>query len=532
MTVRLLRPYNGQPSNSLYTGADEAVLKATGGADDQVEAAIGYAAYKVSQQGGRIRPAVTSAGIGAGQLQQPTGLRWVPANVSLSSSTSGYSYAGEVTGPAIIWGIVRLFVDPTNATGAASDAAAGTVQAAPLLTYSAARAKTTTAGTEIVIFGHKQDIVLKETATWTAVTVNYRTINREPFRVSLLRVGDVNAPTWAATSGQPGVYETTITAVNANNVIDMANKVDMAVRVQVPVDGTVADQARHQATVRNAPPAWHAPVLVASIAAVAAAPGSRYHDGTKLYVQAIDSRNLVGDLKMLPLANGTYGRSAAGFANVTQWFRGLDWIGGDTPFFLSSGNNTIAGVHIIFENCSFQGGGPAGAGGLAVSAVARVTLIRCAAWFNYHDGFNYHSSGNDPLFGPNVAEIECVAGGNGTTGSVGPSENDSTAHERANVVSQNCVFLGSRDRTVADINFAQRWIIGGYIGAPINSDGVSLANYGTANDVLAYVDGVQFAPAGANAGNIRAEQNAVVQTRNTSNNLQGSFGGNGVIGAY
>jgi len=42
MTVRLLQPYNGQAVSTLYTGSDEAFLKATGVADDRTELASDY----------------------------------------------------------------------------------------------------------------------------------------------------------------------------------------------------------------------------------------------------------------------------------------------------------------------------------------------------------------------------------------------------------------------------------------------------------------------------------------------------------
>lgn len=42
MPVRLTRPYQGQAVNTLYWGPDEATLRATGGADDNLEAASDY----------------------------------------------------------------------------------------------------------------------------------------------------------------------------------------------------------------------------------------------------------------------------------------------------------------------------------------------------------------------------------------------------------------------------------------------------------------------------------------------------------
>lgn len=43
MPVRLTRAYNGQAANTLYWGADQGTLRATGLADDQIELASDYA---------------------------------------------------------------------------------------------------------------------------------------------------------------------------------------------------------------------------------------------------------------------------------------------------------------------------------------------------------------------------------------------------------------------------------------------------------------------------------------------------------
>lgn len=43
MPVRLIKSYNGQAAGTLYFGADEDQLRATGNADDQIELATDYA---------------------------------------------------------------------------------------------------------------------------------------------------------------------------------------------------------------------------------------------------------------------------------------------------------------------------------------------------------------------------------------------------------------------------------------------------------------------------------------------------------
>lgn len=449
-------------------------------------------------------------------MTPPAALRWSPASTTLFMSSTGYGYAPEPTGPFYVT-VAKLYVDLQNVTGAASDNNAGTSQAAPLATLVAARAKIAANGTDIICFGHKSDVVLKETASWVAPNFDYRCINAAlPYRITQVRVANVIAPMWVATMGQPGVYQTLISAADVSSMVDLANKVDLAALVQVPVNGTALDQAHYRAKVNAAPASYHVPTLVGSIAAVAATPGTRYYDaGTgTVFVQAIDSRNLANDAgKMLALAGGVYGRSVVAAGRTQEW-EGFDWIGGTVPFFVSTGNNTTNGVRVRFKNCSFQASAATQNGGLQVSGVPFVTIQRCTITFNYNDGGNYHNAGNvqgDPSV--MVLEVDSVFGFNGTTGSVGPSENDSTLHERCTAVSQGCVYLGSRDRVVADIDEANRWMIGCYIGSPRQSTGVSLASLGLGGSAIVWLDGCHFAPA-LNGVHIRAEQTTAVYYRN------------------
>lgn len=450
----------------------------------------------------------------------PDILRRTPATLDVRRALSKYAL-GTLPQDALKPARVRTFyVDLDNVTGFANDNNTGLTKAGALLTLPAARAKLTADSDAIIIFGVKQDRIVRETANWATPNVSFSIINESPARVIFARTGSSTAPTWTAVSGQPGVYSTPIaTVADAANIIDTANRVDMAARVRVPVGGTTADQQRWQDAVRRTPAAYHAPIRVASIAAVAALPGSWFYDsaGQLLYVQAIDGRNLVGDTKMQPLSTGVYTRASNGNAK-TVYYYGLDFAGGSPPIFVNPAVDTNPNCLLIAEYCSWQCSASAGGStsAFAINGPYKVIQYRCATWFSWADGFSYTSllgigtgtNIDDPS--PTVFEIECAAGGGGTTGSTGPSDNDFTAHVSTDVASINCVAVGSSDRPVAYVHKVRSLWVGGYIGAPIDTGGASLSNHGTADLVQAYIIGTQFAPPQPGTPNVLAEGSAQV----------------------
>lgn len=76
--------------------------------------------------------------------------------------------------------------------------------------------------------------------------------------------------------------------------------------------------------------------------------------------------------------------------------------------------------------------------------------------------------------------------------------------------------IESSDRPVADINKARRAWYGGYIGAPADTGGASLCNFGMADRAESLIDGAQFAPAAPGTPNIKLEGQARLTMRNIS----------------
>ncbi len=455
-------------------------------------------------------------------LAQPAPVRKLPVPIAVTRAAYLYSLAADPLNPLLPATTTTLHVDPTNRTGRASDANPGTSRASPLLTIAAARAKVNADGFCIRIFGLTQDTVIRETAGWGALAWTHQIINESwPNRALLCRTASADAPAWTATANNPGVFEIAANAAgDVASIVDFANRVDMAARVQVPVGGTTADRERWRTIVNRCGGAFQRPVQVASLAAVLATPGSVFYDAAakKLYVQAIDSRNLVGDQKMQPLSTGVYGRGPGNAANKLAYLKGLDFFGGSPGLYFNTGG--FAGGLLITDTCTMQASANQGGVTNGASAVGAGTIIhyRSAFWFNWFDGSGY-SSGlgnnfNDPT--PAVLELECAFGGNGTVGATDPSSNGSTAHNSGDVVTHNCVIVDSSDRPMADVHNVRRWVIGSYIGAPIGTDGVSLANLGVADLVIIMLDGVQFGPAQPGKYHIRAEGTSQVHYRNLS----------------
>jgi hypothetical protein len=109
-------------------------------------------------------------------------------------------------------------------------------------------------------------------------------------------------------------------------------------------------------------------------------------------------------------------------AIATIYAENIDFVGGFRAF-LALHADTVTGHTLAFNGCSFQGAGSSN--GLSVEAACAVRLYRCGAYDNFTDGFNYHAAGNDAVTeadAPTVIEVECIAIGNGATGSSGTSD--------------------------------------------------------------------------------------------------------------
>lgn len=459
-------------------------------------------------------------------IDQPANLRRSPAPLAMRKVQGLYALAElpqEALRPAAI---TKIYVDLFNRTGNASDANTGLTKASPLLTMVAARAKITADGFQVILIGPMVDTIYRETANAIYIGFSHSIVCEGPGRILFCRTGSTAVPTWTAVGGKPGVFSTPIAAAaDAATMVDTNDRIDMAAKIKVPVGGTTSDQERWRTLVRQVSPCYFVPTKVASVDAVAATPGAWFYDAAAqlLYYQARDCRNLVGDQKVQPLSTGVYWRASNGIGKITH-FAGFDILGGSPPIYGNPAVDTNISALLILENIGIQASASNGGStsALAISGPLRVIAYRVAAWNSWGDLFSY-SSINGVGTGaaiddasPTVIEIECVGSGGGMNGSTGPSDNVFTSHVSSDVQSYNCVAIESSDRPVADVHKARRAWYGGYIGAPADIGGVSLSNYGMADQVVVLIDGAQFAPPAPGTPNIKVEGQAQLTMRNVS----------------
>lgn len=248
-------------------------------------------------------------------------------------------------------------------------------------------------------------------------------------------------PTWTKTAGLTNVYQaTSVGGVNHLNG---------------PVDLKYLD-GNGDFVITN---------KVASSAAVDATPNSYYYDGTSVvYVRATDSRSLISDPYMTsgyPGGNGILTSSNP----ITLWVTNCDFVGGAQSFVLSQ-SSIPAGTPPSFYciNSTFQGS--VTTEGFVVNGQYTVVLKGCRSTNNWSDGFGYHAANSSP--GPNCFEFGCSTGFNGRGNS--GSDQSSSAHDAAHIISLNPAYAGSANQTINDILSSQRWLLGGNINAPVQTD--------------------------------------------------------------
>lgn len=346
---------------------------------------------------------------------------------------------------------VEYYVNPS--TG--NNANAGTSRALPLKTLRSALAK---AGERrIIITGLTRDTIQLKNESWSAesgypTARNFSVEVEGPYRyISCWSAGTV-LPTFTQHAGP-------IFKVNT---------------------GTDKRFIDHNPDLRDALGICHRPPMVASLAAVEE-PGTQYHDGVNtLYVHALDSRNLVGDIWMIHVeALGANGGIPD--ADMTACVSGVDFTGGAT-WRNQSAATAIRDRTLLADAASFQGGG--GAGGTDWNGGAGLGVFnKCLVANQDFDGFNHHGSTSLGV-SPDIFEIDCVGRDCGLTSG---SNQMSTAHEAVRVCTINADYQGARDTTIQDIHDAKRLVIAGRLGRPKNPVG---KNIGLSNNAQAWLDGL------------------------------------------
>lgn len=396
-------------------------------------------------------PAFVSQVVAA--VDTPVGFRWTGHPLTIRRTSSGIVTDFAITDyiPAVtnIW-----YVDPVSGvdgTGVVNN------RALPLKNLATALAKTDV--DQIRIINLTGDFFARTSASWNNIQPTRNvSIVVEAGRFVSIACASATLPTWAVNGTYSNVYSTTVTSANSTAITDLS------ARITHPGSYALTNKAAE--VLNNVARPFRTLKKVASLAAVAAEAGTWFHDGTQSHVRAHDDRNLVGDTFMQPTNNTNNGRFPAASNDRTIYVQGVDFVGG-RPFYATVAESAaITGCVVAFNDCTFQGGGLAN--GLGIEFDITAYLYRCGAFYNFNDGFNYHCPTAPAAAGaatsPDVIEIECLAYGNGTTGSSAASDNASTAHEFSNVIRLNCVYPDSADRVLVDIDTVHSWNLACVVG--------------------------------------------------------------------
>lgn len=452
--------------------------------------------------------------LGLAPVSTPVGFRWTDHGLTLRRSANGAVQTDWLITDLIPTPTVTYYVNPL--TG--SDANSGLTTGLALANLATALAKADV--DQIIITGLTADYIALGTKGWnnTQPTRSVSVLNRTGYRF-ISADASATLPTWTVNGTYSNVYQSSaVSAANGRQVTDMSTSAYVTYTDRNGVTQTLSNQPKRYRTLKR----------VTSTALVAAEAGTYFHDGTYLQVRPHDDRVLTGTTTMLATSDSNNGRMPA-VSSATIYAENIDFVGGYRAF-LALHADTVTGHILAFNGCSFQGAGTNG--GLIIEAACKVYMYRCGAYDNATDGFNYHAAGNDAATAadaPSILEVECVAIGNGATGSSGTSDNASTAHEYTEVIALNCVYINSDDSVVADINNAHRWMMGCHVGAALTT-AAGRQNIKLANTAKVWLDGV-FAELGANERWLSETSASTLYHFNSGAVVNGS-GGAGVVRAY
>lgn len=334
---------------------------------------------------------------------------------------------------------------------------------------------------------------------WNSFTVtrqgSIRT--RNGGRAILLGTAATTVPTWVPVSG--AAYKTTIAAsATTSGVTDLK--------------------------IKDADGFFYRMSLVANAAAVITTPGSYFHDGVDLHVRASDGRNLVGDLDMIPTFNSNNGRYTP-TSSKTLWMSNIDFVGGLRTFYPVF---TTSGIvpKVYWKNCSFQNGGT---NGLSWEGPGECYLVGCKIGGHLNDGINQHIQAGIPTEYPRLFHQDCVISRNGFNVG-GTSNNADTNHELNRTISINARIITSQNRVIHFINAAKLWMLGGSVGASLDS-GVQGATVEAGDTVEMWLDGCVIAHNALATLDIKS--NAAAKIHYARMSLAGlTTGGGGIIDTY
>lgn len=466
---------------------------------------------------GLIDPETGAALLPFVPVDTPRDFRWTDHPLTLRRSASGIVTDFAITDyiPAItnIW-----YVDPVSGN---DGTALVNTRAQPLKNLATALAKTDV--DQIRVINLTGDFFARTSAGWNNIQPSRPlSVVVESGRFVSINAGSASLPTWAVNGTYSNVYSATISSASATGVTDL--------RTRAPHPDLVVSTSKHTEVLSAVARPFRVLKKVANLAAVAAEAGTWFHDGTQLHVRAHDDRSLVGDTSMQPTSNTNNGRYPAAVNNMSIYVQGVDFVGG-RPFYATVAESAApTGCTLYFNDCTFQGGGLAN--GLALEFNLTTYLYRCGAFYNWNDGFNYHCPTAPAAAGaatsPSIIEVECLAYGNGTTGSTAASDNASTAHEYTNAIRLNCVYPDSADRVLVDIDNVNSWNLAPYVGQAITV-AAGKESVAALNACRMWLDSV-VAPTGLNPL-LASDATAIVRQYN-SGNLTNTAGYTGSVRDY
>ncbi|MBY9062287.1 hypothetical protein K7957_05005 [Sphingomonas yunnanensis] len=505
---------------------------------------------KVSAAGGGT-PTPTPTPTPSPTLTAPStfAARYSPSQTfALNNGTYSTSFDGTAARAMAPSAGTTWYVDPTAGTDGTG--VAGT-RAAPYKNLGWTLTNKAQPGDTVRIINMTGDVVMRSSNAWPAApgfAGSVAIINETPqYRLLLAAASSGTVNNWSQNATYPQVYQNARSAVPTtvvdgavkayayrklasgsgyavNDTVTLSNGAIIKVlgvssgairvwSVVTPASSLVTGTVTQTATSgsgsgvtfqsqSNAPAMFATAAKAASLAACAATRGTWFDDGTNTYYNPADGRAVAASSPLIVLcANGRDG-VPINTAGVTQYFEGIDVIGG-TGGIVSTYTGNGARAQIVLNGSSVQG---TNSNGLGIVSNAQVYGYRAGIYNAGQDNWNWHNNGGTSVTGAGSTGLlnECVGFGAGTIGGTlaSTSDNDFTAHEDCAVVLVNCVACGSDDRTVAFIDTSYLWMLGGFIGtsktaatSQITSSSVDLSN-----QAIIWLDGVTVeAPAGGDA---------------------------------
>jgi hypothetical protein len=218
---------------------------------------------------------------------------------------------------------------------------------------------------------------------------------------------------------------------------------------------------------------------VASVAAVEAAPGSIYINGSEIYVRLAGDRAPDDDVRISSTASDNF-RFVPTSGTKTCYVENFRFEGGKEPALARAGAGVTANLYM--RNCTMKYGEYAD--NFYIAGNVKLIAQNCQAALAIGDGFNYIDYSSQT---PSGIEINCIGRNNGDK--VARDDNGSTGHAGALIVRLDGLYYGNAGRNVHDITGSKSWNLGCVAHTPnlgkTGSEGQANANFASGDASLA-----------------------------------------------